>query len=1014
METKFIMNKQARRHVFLCLLVVLSAIFATSASAQLKGRYDQRVNLSSFPFHVSTYGTQEQLPQNQVSGITQDPQTGQLVFSTANGIVEFNGYRFREYRSSLIYRNLLFVKLLSSPQYEQLIGVSLGGLTYLLEKEPVLLGHYAAFDFKDDYTVLIDVEGKITYRKNDWIDAKTIETGITSVRFIQWQDDDIFLISDLERTYSYSVRSFKRDVILEDGVIASTYDSITGLTYFISRTRLYVKNDQRIIPIDLPVDNITELRDVAAVEGVVLITSNTGLYIVVQGNVFRYTEIDFLPTNILDKIFIDVESGIIFIGTSNKGILKLSRKQIVNFYEVSDIFMSTFGSLVHGGGRLYAVAGANVVNLQLQNEFRILEYDFPRAQISSLSIFADTMYIGYWGSGLYALSLKDGSRVFYDKMDESSVFATMIDRKGNYWIALSDGIATGKSLQSLDKHFPDVIVDQMTTVYESRDGSLWFGGRSGIVMLDNNRDIKLTLGVDRGLEAIDVRAFFEDKEGKMWIGTYAGGLYVYDKGVLVSLRLKDNYLLGDDIFALAPDGFGYLHITSNNGLLIVQKDALQAFLNNKIDYLVPYYFGEEAGIFNTEFNGGFYNNHVNINGQYFYYPTIQGIVQYTARTIRNKPTKLQISGVYLDERFMGLPSEIPRDVQFVRVEFFDLNFTELHNVHYQYRLLGSQTREPWSKPQKSTSVSFYDLKPGDYTLEIRTINGSNDPNPQTISYVLTVKPYLYESATFQVLVVFLLILLVGLALQWRYKVKQIVLKRELEVSNTITELELNAIHAQMNPHLIFNSLNTLVHLIRSKSMEKAENFTVDFAQLLRNILERSGEHFIEIGSEIQMLNNYLQIQTIRYNDMFSYDIECDPTLLSERIPTMLIQPFVENAVIHGLAHKRGGGRLEIRFIRHSDAIVIEIEDDGVGRERANAINQGKKRKSMGMQLVLKKIELLRSKYEMDIQLDVMDSNAEQQTGTLVRIVIHRNHGGFGSLKSLLFAPVSRNTSLVNN
>jgi hypothetical protein len=983
------MSKQGRRHIFLCLVVLILAIFATTASAQLRGRYDQRVNLSPFPFHVSTYGTQEQLPQNQVAGIIKDPRSGQLVLSTANGIVEFNGYRFGAYRTSLKYRNLLFVNLLSSPQFEQLVGVTFTGLTYLLEEEPVLLGSYAAIDFGEDYTVFMDLEGKITYRKNDWNDAKTIETGIISANFIQWQDEETFLIADLERTYSYSVVSSKRDVILEDAVMASTFDSISGLTYFISRSRFYEKNDRQFTPIDLPVDSITELRDVEVVNGVVLITSNTGLYIVVQGFVLRFTETDFLPTNILDKIYVDWESGIIFVGSSNKGVLKLSRKQIVNFYDVSDVFMGTFGSLVFGGGRLYAAAGANVVNLRLQNEFRVLDYDFPRTPISSLSIFADTMYIGYWGNGLHALSLIDGSRVFYDKMDERSVFATMIDRKGNYWVAMSDGIATGKSLQTLMKHHPDVITDQMTTVYESRDGSLWFGGRSGIVVLDNNRDIKHTLGADDGLEAIDVRAFLEDEQGKMWVGTYAGGLYVYDDGVLVSLRVKDNYLLGDDIFTLAPDVFGYLHITSNNGLLIVHKDALDAFLTDKIDYLVPYYFGEEAGIFNTEFNGGFFNNHININGQYFYYPTLQGVVQYTARAIRKKSTKLQFSGVYLDDQYEGMPIEIPRDVQYVRVEFFDLNYTELHNVHYQYRLLGSQTRERWSKPQKSTAVSFYDLTPGDYTLEIRTINGSNDQNPQTVSYAFSIKPYFYETTTFHVLMVFLFILLIGIALQRRFTMKQTALKRELEVSNTITELELNAIHAQMNPHLIFNSLNTLVHLIRSKSMEKAENFTVDFAQLLRNILEKSGEHFIEIGREIQMLNNYLQIQAIRYNDMFSYHIDCDPKLSSERIPTMLIQPFVENAVIHGLAHKRGGGRLEIRFIRNSDAIVIEIEDDGVGRERANAINQGKKRKSMGMLLVQKKIELLRSKYGLEIKLDVLDSNEEQHTGTLVRIVIQR-------------------------
>ena len=968
--------------------VLLCVAFAAPiASAQLKGRYDQRVNLSPFPYHVSTFGTQEQLPQNQVTGILKDPLTGQIIISTANGIVEFNGYRFGEYRSNLAYRNYLFVELYSSPQFDHLLGETFIGDVYLLENEPRHLGKYSAVDIQYGHTVFMDPTGEVRFRKNEWSQAKVIQTGLVDATFIKWIDDDVFLISDKTRTYRFALNISKLEFVMDDAIYRTLHDSLTGTRYHISRSTLYKEQNGAITPITLPIESEVLLQDIELIDTGLIVTSNAGLFLIFGDFTFRFSESDVLPTNALDKIFYDRDEDVIFIGTSNKGLIKLTKKKIVNFYDVSDLFLGSFGSLVFDDGSVYAVAGNKIVNTQMMGSFKVLEFDFPENPISSLSIYADTIYVGYWGNGIYAMSKKDGRKIFEDTFDENAVFATYIDRDGQYWLARSDGIATGPTLNSITRHLPETIGEQMTTIYESMDGNLWFGGRKGIVVLGKDREVIRTFGAGDGLNSIDVRAFFEDEEGKMWIGTYAGGLYCYTNGNLISLKSKPNYLLGDDVFTLAPDQFGYLHITSNNGMMLIHQDALNAFLDGQTDYLVPYILGEQTGILNTEFNGGFFNNHININRTYFYYPSIQGVVQYTASRISAKKTNLQISGVFLDGEKMDRPEVIPRQTQFLRVDFFDLNFSELHNVYYQYKLAGTQANERWSSPQKETFVSLFNLEPGDYTLLVRTINASNDLNPPTVSYAFRVQPYFYEMVSFRLLVLLSGILMAGFVFRRRILLKQRALQREMEVSNTITELELNAIHAQMNPHLIFNSLNVLVHLIRSKSLEKAENFTVDFAQLLRNILERSGDQYIEIDKEIQILTNYLQIQSIRYQDAFEYRISCDPQLYQRRIPTMLVQPFVENAIIHGLAHKQGLGRLDVRFMRVDAGIGIEIEDDGIGRKRADEINRGKKRTSMGIQLVLKKLELLRVKYGMDISFEVLDATSGSQTGTLVRIVM---------------------------
>lgn len=154
-------------------------------------------------------------------------------------------------------------------------------------------------------------------------------------------------------------------------------------------------------------------------------------------------------------------------------------------------------------------------------------------------------------------------------------------------------------------------------------------GESGVYIFSEAGEIKRSLNSADGLVGKEVRAFYEDQEGLLWIGASAGGLYCYEKGVLTSINRKKQCALPPDIFTLAKAGDGRLYITTNNGLWAVDETKLRDFYRNKLNQLVPFHYDEAHGILNTEFNGGFQNNYAIGNDGRLFFPTVQGLVTFT-------------------------------------------------------------------------------------------------------------------------------------------------------------------------------------------------------------------------------------------------------------------------------------------------------------------------------------------------------------------------------------------------
>lgn len=218
-------------------------------------------------------------------------------------------------------------------------------------------------------------------------------------------------------------------------------------------------------------------------------------------------------------------------------------------------------------------------------------------------------------------------------------------------------------------------------------------------------------------------------------------------------------------------------------------------------------------------------------------------------------------------------------------------------------------------------------------------------------------------------------------------------QNKLKADHQAILLKQRLFRSQMNPHFIFNSLGSIQGSIINEEPDKAVRYLSRFSKLMRNILDSSIEEVVLLEEELATIENYLELQKVRFADKFDYtiDIDIDIDIESCFLPPMLAQPFIENAIEHGIKHKEGKGRIDIRCRRSNDVTIFEVEDDGIGREKARdlLLKQEENHKSLATVITRERIAALNRKSKKKITLEIIDLKDEkgQASGTLVRFEI---------------------------
>ncbi|MDQ0782103.1 histidine kinase [Chryseobacterium sp. W4I1] len=311
------------------------------------------------------------------------------------------------------------------------------------------------------------------------------------------------------------------------------------------------------------------------------------------------------------------------------------------------------------------------------------------------------------------------------------------------------------------------------------------------------------------------------------------------------------------------------------------------------------------------------------------------------------------------------------------------DFTSQGKISYRYTIEGLSNGWQTTGSQK---IIFYSLPPGKYVFKVFGIGYNGKRSYASTELHFEIHPKFWQTWWFRMMMISLGAAALFILITFYFQKKRNKKLETLYYEKKIAELELQAIKAQINPHFIYNCLNSIQFLLYKKNYLETENYLEIFAQMIRKTLHYSEKTFMPIKEEIEYLSLYLNMEKLRLKDLFEYEIS-----LSEKVnenwvvPSLLIQPFVENAIKHGIAGlKDRKGKINVSFDYTGSSLSVIIEDNGIGigsKKPANA-------DSFGVKLSQKRIETFRQLFETHIILEIYDlSEKEQRSGTQIKLYI---------------------------
>lgn len=468
-----------------------------------------------------------------------------------------------------------------------------------------------------------------------------------------------------------------------------------------------------------------------------------------------------------------------------------------------------------------------------------------------------------------------------------------------------------------------------------------------------------------------------------WAATSNGLIKITQDTILQSVFSENALLATKAIYSVVEDNNGYLWLTTNKGLWQYHPET--KVLNH---------YDEEDGLNGDIFS--LYNSAIMSSQNEIWLGTNKGLITFDPKKIKPYaiPPKVYIDHLLINDeteiKGIGVKDELELESHQSTLLFdvLPVLLYKADRARVEYKLVGYDS--DWLSVKNGQKIRYTKIPHGEYIFEVMAedVNGNRSEVKQL---AITINPHFTETGLF-----FFLMTLLSAALMYalyRYRVAQI---REDQAKKTaiaelelqVAENELKALRAQMNPHFLFNAMNSIKGIIIQQEVNQAITYLTKFSMLIRTILANSEKKSILLKNELEALQLYIELEALRFTGSFKFQINVDRTVDKTfvRIPPLILQPFVENAIWHGLMPKADAdNKLLINIFRKEDFILCEIEDNGIGRKQAQARKKNKKHDSMGIGITEKRITMLHPDNEVFI-VDLADG-AGQGTGTKVIVKI---------------------------
>lgn len=495
-----------------------------------------------------------------------------------------------------------------------------------------------------------------------------------------------------------------------------------------------------------------------------------------------------------------------------------------------------------------------------------------------------------------------------------------------------------------------------------------------------------------GLPPIDeVIDMVQDKKGQYWLTVYSRGIYQMQK----NQANRYAYKIWNEQHGLPSNFVGDITIDRQERLWIMTHKGIAT---SPIDTIRFQKFDDNAGYKEDWYENT--NPMLHADG-YLFTGHKNGLSYLSLKELQPNPwlpqiyiTACRVPGLaakILPMQKKGEVLRLPWEKNSLTFDFASTNYINPSENQYAYRLIG--LRSEWIYIGNTTTLNFAALRPGKYLLEVKGSNNEGVWSNELASFAFNIKPPFYFSWWF---ISGAILLIAALAFAWyRYRIRMVQNEEMLKTTfaRQMAEVEMKALRAQMNPHFIFNSLNSINRYIVKSDQATASGYLTRFAKLIRLILDSSTAETTTLENEIQLLKLYIEMEQLRFEDAFTVDFQVDDAIahnVSFLIPSMLIQPFVENAIWHGLLHKKSRGELLVHFsLKAENRIQVIVQDNGIGREAAKALKSKEllKEKSHGMKITGDRMDMVKVLYGMEATAQVEDLTDEKAIATGTRVTI---------------------------
>jgi len=688
------------------------------------------------------------------------------------------------------------------------------------------------------------------------------------------------------------------------------------------------------------------------------------------------------------KVTLADQWGNYWLGTSGGGLTRYaaSTQQFTQYTEADGLADKEVYALSQdSAGTLWLATSRGVSTFDGQN-FNNFSKDRGFADIKCRAILIDQknrIWIGTEGDGL---KLYDGNsyRQFqpWDGIEGNLIQDIVEDSLGNIWVAMMDAGIARLAVDDRDSSGTTYRIDRFTkknglpvnAIYDlhlDRWQRLWYATRGGGIGYLENDSTLLNFSKNDGLPSMHVRTLTEDSLGYLWGGTADNGVFnihLYGKQPQFSVFGEKEGLNSNNIYALISSSNDQVWIGNQSGVDLIAVSSGR----DEIDAIK--FYGNKEG-----FIGGETCESAVIKDQdILWFGTIGGLMKYTPKVLEKDGSapKIQITNIRLSYdslqntvygNVLNKWGQVDSTLIFnhndnnVSFEYNGLHLKQSSALKYQWRMDGL-TKE-WSLPQIDKKANFPYLPSGKYIFRVQAVSATGiKSREQSVAFVI--RTPIWKTWWFKTGAALLGIFLIGgfffsrirtIRQESRQKTER------LEMEKHLLELEQKALQLQMNPHFIFNVLNTIQSKINATDHRDARYQLAKFSKLMRATLENSRVSSIPLEEEIQSLENYLAMEKMSRNNSFDYTIDLvgttDPATL---IPPMLIQPFVENSIIHGVAHVPEGGKIKVSFTQRNGFLEIMVLDNGIGRaaakERKSQIEA--QHKSVALAVTQERLELL--------------------------------------------------------